>query len=97
MLMAYELKKQEADLEKFFFDCVRYWERTLKTSSDLDKQPYLNALDELPHNCPFVVSGEPFDMGVLRSFKKSRLMDAYGRDWERHWDEHSPFIGKEDA
>jgi hypothetical protein len=93
--MAYDKSKQQADLERFFNDCVRYWERTLKTDSDLDRQPFLNALNELPHCCPFVMNGEPFDDEVLRDFKKARLMDAYGLDWERHWEEHSPFIKKE--
>ena len=90
------MKDQKEILMRHFFDCVRYWERTLKVSSDESSEPYKRALDELPRNNPFRMTGEPFDAEVLAEFKKSRLMDVYGRDWERHWEEHSQFVRKED-
>ena len=90
------IEKQKKDLEKFFFDCVRFWERFLKISADESKEPYQRALDDLPQCNPFVIDGrEPFNEGVLREFKRYRLMDTYGNDWEKHWDEHASFIKKE--
>jgi hypothetical protein len=77
-------EKQYAVLEKFFNDCVRFWERELKTDSDLDRQPYINAIREIPKRNPYTLQGEEFDEDVIENFTKSRKMDCYGKDWMNH-------------
>lgn len=92
----YPRDAQFRDLEGHFNGCLRYWQKVLKENADLDREPYLRAIDDIPHYNPFLVNGQPFDEEVLRAFKKARLMDAYGVRWEEHWDEHATFIKKED-
>jgi hypothetical protein len=77
-------KEQYAILEKFFYECVRFWEHELKTDSDLDRQPYINAIKEIPQRNPYEVQGEEFDEDVIADFTKSRKMDCYGKDWMNH-------------
>jgi hypothetical protein len=77
-------KRQYEILENFFIECVRYWERELNTDSDLDKQPYINAIKDIPMRNPYVPCGEPFDEDVLVEFIKHRKMDCYGNDWMNH-------------
>ena len=74
-------QEQYTTLYKFFFECVRFWERELKTDSDLDKTPYLNAIKEVPHNYPYKPNGEPIDENVRKEFIESRYMDVYGVNW----------------
>lgn len=72
-------------LLEFFYECVKYWERFLKVDSDLDKQPYINALEEIPDVDPNVPFGKPFDKDVLENFTKDRYMDTYGKEWEKYY------------
>lgn len=95
-IKTYTRADQERDLERHFTGCRKYWERTLGVSSDESKEPVLRALNELPRYNPFFpYERVTFDEDLLCSFKKCRLMDAYGMEWERHWNEHSSFIRKE--
>lgn len=77
-------QEQYAVMEKFFYECVRFWEHELKTDSDLDKEPYLNAIKEIPKYYPYTPNGEPFDEDVRQSFYESRMMDVYGVNWRRY-------------
>ena len=69
-------------LLKFFYDCVKFWEKELNTDSDLDKTPYQNALKEIPTQDPKVLNGRKFDEKVREDFIKHRYMDTYGKNWE---------------
>lgn len=80
-------EEQYAVLDKHFRDCVRFWEHELKTDSDLDREPYIHAIMEIPVVDPFHMKGEPFDKDLREDFIKSRFMDCYGRDWERCYKE----------
>ena len=71
-------------LKRFFGECLRYWERTLKVDSDLDKEPYVNAINEIPTNNPYKMAGEPLNPEWVAEFRKYRLMDCYGREWEKY-------------
>ena len=73
-------------LEKFFGECLRYWERTLNADSDLDKRPFINAIADIPHHNPYRVSGELIDVAIREEFVKEKYMDCYGRDWQRFYD-----------
>lgn len=77
--------KQMEILEQFFSECLRYWEKTLKVSSDVDKQPYINAINEIPSKNPYKFrDAEEFDTDVIEKFRKYRLMDCYGKDYEKY-------------
>lgn len=76
----------KAILESFFGECLRYWERTLKVSSDLDKQPYINAITDIPHNNPYKMQGEPINETIREEFIKARYMDCYGKDWQKYYE-----------
>ena len=79
------IKQEQYDVMfRFFHDCVRYWERELKTNSDIDKQPYINAIAEIPHNNPYKPNGEPLDEDVRKQFYEDRMMDTYGTDWRNY-------------
>ena len=82
--MEWTIENQELTLERFFNDCLRFWERELNVDSDLDREPYINAIKEIPHYNPYVLHGELIDEDVRRRFIRHRLMDCYGRDWESH-------------
>ena len=71
-------------LEKFFGECLQYWERTLKADSDLSREAYINAIDEIPKTNPYKMSGEELNPDWVAEFRKYRLMDCYGKDWERY-------------
>ncbi len=78
-------KQEQYDLMlRFFHDCVRFWERALKTNSDIDKRPYINAIREIPHNNPYKPDGEPLDEDVRKQFYEDRMMDTYGTDWRNY-------------
>ena len=74
-------------LDQFFRECLRYWEHELKIDSDLDKQPFINAIRDIPTHNPYKVHGELLDTETVREFKKYRYMDCYGRDWEKYYRE----------
>lgn len=78
-------EEQKAVLEKHFNGCLRFWERELKTDSDLDKQPYINAIKEIPVVDPTCPCGKPLDKDIREEFIKSRFMDCYGKEWERYY------------
>lgn len=80
-------REQYAILEKFFFECVRYWERSLNTDSDIDNRPYINALKDIPTTNPYVIQGEPIDEETRKYFIKCRYMDTYGKDWKHYYKE----------
>ena len=86
--MDWTKEKQYDVLLKFFFECVRFWEHELKTDSDLDKTPYINAIKEIPKHDPYVPNGRPIDEEVRKEFIKHRYMDTYGNDWERYYKEN---------
>lgn len=81
--MGWSKEEQYDTLDKFFRECVRFWEHELKTDSDLDNRPYINALQEIPKvdpNVPF--DPRPIDSDVRERFVKHRCMDTYGKQWE---------------
>ena len=73
-----------AILEKFFGECLRFWEKELKVSSDLDKEPFINAIKEIPSTHPYRMGGEKLNPEWVAEFTKYRLMDCYGREWEQY-------------
>ena len=80
---------QQETLTQFFFECVRFWEHELKTDSDLDKEPYINAIQEIPKFDPYVpYTPKPIDEDVRKEFVKSRCMDCWGKDWETHFEKY---------
>jgi len=81
---------QQFILEKFFGECVRYWERTLKTDADLDVMPFLKAMKEIPLKYPYAPDGKDFDPDIRQTFVKCRYMDCYGRDWEDKYNHDFP-------
>lgn len=83
--MDWTKEKQYDVLLRFFNDCVRFWERELKTDRDLDKEPYINALNEIPKHNPYIPNGMEFDKDVREEFIKHRYMDTYGRNWENFY------------
>ena len=83
-----DINREQFDiLEKFFGECLRYWERELKVSSDLDKQPFINAIRDIPTHNPYKMQGELLDAETVKQFKKYRYMDCYGKDWEKYYTE----------
>ena len=80
-------EEQYAILDRFFRECLRYWEHELKIDSDLDKQPFINAIRDIPNHNPYKVQGELLDTETVRQFKKYRYMDCYGRDWKKYYRE----------
>ena len=71
-------------LEQFFYECLRFWERTLKIDSDLSNIAYKNAIDEIPERNPYKKNGELLNKEWVDEFRKHRLMDCYGKDWEKY-------------
>lgn len=71
-------------LVKFFGECLRYWEKTLKVNSDLSNEAYKHAIEEIPKTYPYSPNGEELNPEWVAEFRKYRLMDCYGKDWERY-------------
>lgn len=71
-------------LERFFYECLSFWERELKVSSDLDKTPYIKAIEEIPKRDPYSMNGELLNEEWVAEFRKYRLMDCYGKQWEKY-------------
>lgn len=65
-------------LENFYRDCVRFWERELKTSADLDKQVSIMALEDVRRitTNPYVAYNSPkIDQDTKEYFIKRCEMD----------------------
>ena len=87
--MGWSKEEQYDTLDKFFRECVRFWERELKTDSDIDSQPYKNALKEVPKHNPYVPFNSPeFDKSIRDEFIKYRCMDIWGRNWECEYEKY---------
>ena len=71
-------------LEQFFGECLKYWERTLNVDSDLSNEAYKQAIKEIPTCNPYKVIKEELNPEWVQEFKKYRLMDCYGKDWEKY-------------
>ncbi len=72
-------------LEQFFGECLRYWERTLNVDSDLSNEAYKHAINKIPECNPYVFGEEEkLNPEWVEEFRKYRLMDCYGRDWEKY-------------
>ncbi len=82
--------EQLAILEHHFMSCVRFWECELNMDTDLDKEPYIRAIYEIPIMDPTRINGESFDKDIRESFIRYRFMDCYGRDWERYYEQMRP-------
>lgn len=83
---------QELILEQFFSECLRFWEKELGVSSDESREPFINAIKEIPRTNPYLVgSKEVIDEQVRNNFIKYRLMDCFGTDWKRHISEFPNF------
>lgn len=74
-------------LEDHFVSCLRYWERTLNVDSDLSNKVYLHAIKEIPHRNPFSPCGDVIPEDIRNAFVKEKLMNCYGREWEKHLSE----------
>lgn len=76
---------QELVLEQFFNECLRYWEKELNISSDESREPFINAIKEIPRTNPYLVgSKEVIDESLRNDFIKYRLMDCFGQAWKNH-------------
>ena len=71
-------------LERFFGECLRYWERTLKVDSDFSNEAYKNAINDIPKTNPYKMAGEELNKEWVEEFRRYRLMDCYGKDWEKY-------------
>ncbi len=71
-------------LEKHFNACLRYWERELKVDSDLSKEAYIHAINEIATTDPTKPSGEKLNPEWVTEFRNHRLMDCYGNGWEEY-------------
>lgn len=71
-------------LDRHFKDCLKYWERTLGVDSDLSKEAYEHAIEEIPTNNPFKMQGEKLNEEWVEEFRQSRLMDCYGKNIPRN-------------
>ena len=71
-------------LEDHFNSCLRYWERDKKVDSDLDKAPYIEAIREIATTDPRSPYGEKLNEEWVAEFRKYRLMNCYGKDWEKY-------------
>lgn len=80
-------REQYNILDQFFRECVRFWEHELKTDSDVDRQPFIHAIAEIPSVYPYAPNGYKLDPETVKHFKKCRYMDCYGRDWEKYYTE----------
>ncbi len=67
-------------LDRFFGECLKYWERTLKVDSDLSNEAYIRAIDDIPAYYPYSPRGEKLDPEYVSEFRRCRLMDCYGKD-----------------
>lgn len=65
-------------LEKFFNECLRYWEQTLNVDSDASNKAYLNAIADIPKTNPYKPTGEELNSEWAEEFKRYKLMDCYG-------------------
>jgi hypothetical protein len=72
-----------AVLGRFFGECLKYWERTLKVDSDLSIEAYVNAIRDIPSTYPYSMHGRDLDSAIVDEFRISRYMDCYGRDYAR--------------
>lgn len=71
-------------LEDHFNGCLRFWEHELKVSSDIDKAPYIEAIREIATTDPRSPYGEKLNEEWVAEFRRYRLMDCYGKDWEKY-------------
>lgn len=72
-----------AVLERFFGECLKYWERTLKVDSDLSIEAYVNAIRDIPSTYPYSMHGRDLDAAIVDEFRISRYMDCYGREYAK--------------
>lgn len=77
-------KETMAVLERHFNECLHYWERTLKVDSDLSNEAYIKAISEIPSCNPYHIQKEELNPEWVKEFRKYRLMDCYGKDWEKY-------------
>lgn len=87
--MGWSKEEQYDTLDKFFRECVRFWEHELNTNSDEDNRPYKNALEEVPKHNPYIPFNPPeLDKSVRDEFIKYRCMDIWGRNWESEYEKY---------
>ena len=79
-------EEQTESLTKHFNGCLKFWEKFLNTDSDIDNEPYIKAIEEIPVQDPLRIKGDFFDKEVVYGFAQSRLMDCYGKEWQEHYD-----------
>ena len=65
-------------LEKFFNECLKYWEETLMVDSDTSTKPFLNAICEIPKTNPYKPNGEKLNKEWVDEFRMYKIMDCYG-------------------
>ena len=73
-----------AILEKFFYECLHFRERELNVDSDLSREAYINAIEEIPSVDPNRKNGQKLNPEWVAEFRRYRLMDCWGKEWEKH-------------
>lgn len=78
-------------LYKFLGEQIRVWEKEYGVSLDFDKAPAIEAITkmvtmqlEYDPTLPFPKEENKLDEETVREFFKSRKMDIWGKDWEKH-------------
>lgn len=80
--MEWTKEYQHELLNKFFSECLRFWERELNVDSDLDNAAYIRAIEDIPVSDPYCYkNARTFDKDVVYHFARSRCMDCYGKNW----------------
>lgn len=85
-MIEYEINKEEtmAILEKFFAQCLSFWEKTLKVDSDLSKAAYIRAIKDIPITNPYKGTRQDLNPEYIAEFRNHRLMDCYGKEWKKY-------------
>lgn len=70
-----------AVLERFFGECLKYWERTLEVDSDLSNEAFICAIRDIPSTYPYSMHGRDLDPAIVDEFRLYRYMDCYGKTY----------------
>ena len=73
-------------LMRHFEGCLRFWEKKLNVDSDLSNKAYIEAIREIPDVDPTEMAGVKLNPLYVAEFKKFRLMDCWGKEWQKHAD-----------
>jgi|GEM_PF-5436482 len=73
-------------LDTHYWKCVRFWEKREKCDK---RTAMLNALEDIRNikydpTEPFPTEEDLLDADTVKQYKKTRLMDIYGKQWKNH-------------